>query len=160
MKGFLNRVLIEEIGNVAVVKLSRSKKLNALDMDMFRGIRDAARYLMTRNDIRAIVLHGEGRAFSAGLDAKSIAVSTSALANLEELLRRDAGSTSNLAQDVSFLWRKIPAPVICAVHGVCFGGGLQIALGADLRFTDKSTQFAIMEAKWGLIPGLFLKYIL
>eukprot|EP00969_Alexandrium_andersonii_P009903 432243-Alexandrium_andersonii.AAC.1 len=54
-------------------------------------------------------------------------------ANIKELLHRPEGSLTNLAQDVGFLWRKIAAPVIVATHGVCIGGGFQIALGGDMR---------------------------
>lgn len=75
-------------------------------------------------------------------------------ANMEELLHRPEGEVSNLAQDVGYLWRRIPAPVIAATHGVCLGGGLQIALGADLRVSSPTCKFSVMEAKWGLVPDM------
>ena len=79
----------------------------------------------------------------------------SPLDTMEKLLKRPAGHPwSNLAQDMGYLWRQIPVPVICAVHGVCYGGGLQIALGADFRIAGSECKFSIMESKWGLIPDM------
>lgn len=63
-------------------------------------------------------------------------------------------SISNLAQDVGYLWRQCPFPVIAAIHGKCYGGGLQIAMGADFRYAEPDSEFSIMEAKWGIIPDM------
>ena len=129
--------------------------MNALDMDMFRSIRDAAQSLISDSSgVKAVVLSGEGRAFCAGLDVRSVAHPLSASKNMEELLHRPEGETANLAQAVGYLWRKIPAPVIAATHGVCLGGGLQIALGADIRVASPTCKLSVMEAKWGLIPDM------
>ena len=166
---------------VAEVRLSRPDKMNALDLPMFRSIAAAARRLLADRSVRAVVLHGEGRAFCAGLDVKSVAVSLQAQANLKELLDRPEGEISkrvraartqasrsttaapraeswplrrppaprgSLAQDVGYLWRRVPAPVIAATHGVCLGGGLQIALGADLRVAAPACRFSVMQAEW------------
>ena len=142
-------------GGVVQVTLGRPSKMNALSLPMFRGIQAAARELIADSSVRAVVVHGEGRAFCAGLDVKAVMANPlSAQANIEELLERPDGEISNLAQDVGYLWRRVPAPVIAAVHGVCFGGGLQIALGADMRVAAPSTRFSIMEAKWGTLPPL------
>ena len=79
---------------------------------------------------------------------------------MEKLLERPSKyglsgkEIGNLAQDVSILWREIPAPVIGVLHGTCFGGGLQIALGCDMRFSTPDCQLSIMEGKWGLIPDM------
>lgn len=135
---------------VAVVRLARPQKLNALNMAMFREIRATAQSLAQDTSVRAVVVHGEGRAFCSGLDIKSMM--SAPMANTAELLRKDG--TTNLAQDASYLWRKVPVPVIAAVHGVCFGGGLQIALGADMTVAAPATKFSVMEAKWGLIPDM------
>ena len=139
---------------IHTVTMKRSDKLNALDMGMFRSLAATARALASDSSVRAVVISGEGRAFCAGLDVRSVASPMVARANLEELLRRPEGELSNLAQDVGYLWRKIPAPVIAATHGVCLGGGLQIALGADMRISDPRCKFSVMEAKWGLIPDM------
>jgi len=139
---------------VAQVMLARGAKMNALDMPMFRAIAGAARELIGDRSVRAVVIHGEGRAFCAGIDAKSVMNPMVARANTEELLARPEGEISNLAQDVGYLWRRIAAPVIAATHGVVLGGGMQLALGADMRVSAPSCKFSVMEAKWGLIPDM------
>jgi len=65
-----------------------------------------------------------------------------------------SGSVANLFQRAGYAWRELPVPVICAVQGICYGGGLQIALGADLRFASPDARFSIMESKWGLVPDM------
>merc|ERR1711903_229882 len=77
-----------------------------------------------------------------------------AKANCAELLERADGEAANLAQAVSYLWRGVPYPVVAAVHGACFGGGLQIALGADVRVAAEDAKLSVMEAKWGLVPDM------
>ena len=125
------------------------------DLPMFRAIRSAASSLVGDTSVRAVVLHGEGRAFCAGLDAKGFASNPLGFkAACDELLDRPDGEISNLAQGRAYLWRRIAAPVICATHGVCLGGGFQIALGADLRVSSAGCKFSVMEAKWGIIPDM------
>jgi len=149
------RVSIERAADgVATVTLGRPEKLNSLDIDMFRAIRSAAVELAEDKGVRAVVVHGSGRAFCAGLDVKSINNPLHARANGRELLDRPDGAISNLAQDVCYLWRRVPAPVIAATHGVCLGGGFQIALGADMRIATPGCKFSLMEAKWGIIPDM------
>lgn len=65
-------------------------------------------------------------------------------------------TSANAFQRVAYNWRKLPVPVICAVQGHCFGGGLQIALGADYRIATPDSQWSIMEIKWRLIPDMSL----
>ena len=132
---------------VVQVALARPEKMNALDMPMFKAIQAAARELIADSaGVRAVVVHGEGRAFCAGLDVRSVMHPMSAQQNMQELLARPEGEAGNLAQDVGYLWRRVPCPVIAAVHGVCLGGGLQIALGADMRIAHPATKMSIMEA--------------
>ena len=100
-----------------------------------------------------VVLAGRGRVFCAGLDVSSM-TSFKFADNVKALLRRESGRVDNLAQSVGYLWRDLDVPVIAAIHGVCFGGGFQIAMGADVRFAAPNTRFSIMEAKWGLIPDM------
>jgi len=147
----IERVLLEEGANICVVTLNRPDKKNALDMDMFYAIRDAARDLASDRSLRAVILRGAGSSFCAGLDVKSVLQNPS---NATKLIDRPAGQLTNLAQDVAWSWRTLPVPVIACMHGYCLGGGFQIALGADFRISTPDCKFAIMEAKWGLIPDM------
>lgn len=141
---------------IAVVSLNRPNKMNALNMDMFRGIVRATKELQQDRDVAVVILRGEGRAFCAGLDFKTVLSDPMSFSkNVRELMDREPREqVANLAQAVGYNWKKVPAPVICVTHGVCIGGGLQIALGADFRYTDKDCQFSVMESKWGLVPDM------
>jgi len=136
---------------VAHIRLNRARKHNALDIGMFEAIAHAQKQVAKNRDIRAIILSGEGVDFCTGLDVKSVMRSRSGLL---KLLWKWLPWQSNLAQVVSTGWRKIPVPVIAAVHGRCWGGGLQIALGADFRIVQPEASLSIMEGKWGLIPDM------
>jgi len=160
-----NRVLIDIQDHIAHVRLNRPDKMNALDDAMFEAINDAGEQLKSNRDIRAVVLSGEGRAFCAGLDMGNFAnmasgkpndataKSESATDNLGRLERRTHG-LANRAQYTSWVWRELPVPVIAALHGVVFGGGCQISIGADMRFAAPGTKICIMEMRWGLVPDM------
>lgn len=149
---FRERVSID-LGDdgVAQVRLTRPDKLNALDPEMFEAIIEAGRALHKMKGLRVVVLAGEGRAFCAGLDLSNFARTPSP--DEPELTERTYGN-ANRPQQAAILWRKLPVPVIAAVHGVCFGGGLQIASGADIRVVHPQTRMSIMELKWGLVPDM------
>lgn len=136
---------------VAQVRLNRPDKMNALDPAMFDGIIDAGYRLSKMKGLRAVVLAGEGRSFCAGLDVSSFGRAPSP--DEPELTERTYGN-ANRFQQAAMAWRKLPVPVIAAVHGVCLGGGLQIASGADIRVVHPATRMAIMEMKWGLVPDM------
>jgi enoyl-CoA hydratase/carnithine racemase len=160
-----NRVLIDIQDHIAHVRLNRPDKMNALDDAMFEAINDAGEQLKSNRDVRAVVLSGEGRAFCAGLDMGNFAnmasgkpndataKSESATDNLGRLERRTHG-LANRAQYTSWVWRELPVPVIAALHGVVFGGGCQISIGADMRFAAPGTKICIMEMRWGLVPDM------
>ncbi|MFA9201773.1 MAG: crotonase/enoyl-CoA hydratase family protein, partial [Cypionkella sp.] len=146
-----DRVSIElEEDGVAQVRLIRADKLNALDAEMFDRLIEAGQALQNMRGLRAVVLAGEGRAFCAGLDLASFSRNRS---DEPPLTERTFGN-ANRAQQVAMQWRKLPVPVIAAVHGVCFGGGLQIASGADVRVVAPDTRMAVMEMRWGLVPDM------
>lgn len=149
---FRERVSID-LGDdgVAQVRLTRPDKLNALDPEMFEAIIEAGRALHKMKGLRVVVLAGEGRAFCAGLDLSNFARTPSP--DEPELTERTHGN-ANRPQQAAMLWRKLPVPVISAVQGVCFGGGLQIASGADIRVVHPQTRMSIMELKWGLVPDM------
>lgn len=136
---------------VAQVRFTRGDKMNALDPEQFDRIIEAGEYLRDLKGLRVVVLSGEGRAFCAGLDLSSMAAGGSS--PQAKLAERTHGN-ANRAQEAAMTWRKCPVPVIAAVHGVCFGGGLQIASGADIRVVHPDTRMAIMEMKWGLVPDM------
>ncbi|KAL7529605.1 hypothetical protein ACHAWF_003045 [Thalassiosira exigua] len=160
--------IIPLTGGIVHVLLSRPSKLNSLDLPMFEAIADAASRLKNdrdlSKDLRAVVVSGEGKAFCTGLDAKSVALSgpNTALSRLLERPSPYGGGEGlgNLAQDVCYLWRQLPVPVIACLHGMCFGGGLQIALGADMRFSTPDCRLSIMESRWGLIPDMGASIVL
>ena len=136
---------------VAQVRFTRGDKMNALDPEQFDRIIEAGEYLRDLKGLRVVVLSGEGRAFCAGLDLTSMAEGGS---NPQAKLAERTHGNSNRAQEAAMTWRKCPVPVIAAVHGVCFGGGLQIASGADIRVVHPATRMAVMEMKWGLVPDM------
>lgn len=136
---------------VAQVRLIRTDKLNALDPAMLDALLDVGMALFDAPGLRAVVLAGEGRAFCAGLDLAAMA-RPDGLGAIS-LTDRTHGN-ANRFQQVALQWRKLPVPVIAAVHGACFGGGLQIAGGADIRVVDPAASLAVMELKWGIVPDM------
>jgi enoyl-CoA hydratase/carnithine racemase len=152
------RVAIAIEDGVAEVRLTRADKMNALDGAMFEALVAAGERLKGEAGVRAIVLSGEGRAFCAGLDMGSFGQMASDPRPAErsgagDLTARTHG-IANRAQFVCWVWREIEVPVIAAVHGVAFGGGLQLALGADIRLVAPNARLAAMEIKWGLVPDM------
>ena len=137
--------------DIAFVTLNRPEKRNALDMEMFRSIDKISRRIKQDRGVRAVIVQANGEDFCSGLDIKS--VMSNKLSALS-LLAKWLPGKANLAQRVSYNWRKIPVPVIMVIQGRCWGGGLQIALGADFRFSTPGASFSIMEGKWGLIPDM------
>jgi enoyl-CoA hydratase/carnithine racemase len=145
------RVTIEVADHVAVVTLNRPDKHNALDAAMFEGIRAAAEEVSVAPGVRAVILHGAGPSFCSGLDIGSLMTGP---VSLDDILAREDGRRANAAQRACTDWIDVPAPVIAAIHGNCFGGGMQIALGADIRFAAPDARLSVMEARWGLVPDM------
>lgn len=146
------RVQIKIEDHVAEVAMVRTDKHNALDGEMLEAIIAAAERLAIEPGVRAIVLHGEGPSFCSGIDVGWLA-GGQAEGFGEEAIKRD-GFGSNLFQRVSTVWIGVPVPVVAAVHGNCFGGGLQIALGADIRIVAPDAKLSIREVHWGLVPDM------
>ncbi|MFZ3033766.1 MAG: crotonase/enoyl-CoA hydratase family protein [Parvibaculum sp.] len=153
-----DRIVTTITEGVADVRLVRSDKMNALDDAMFTALVETGEKLKADKSVRAVVISGEGRAFCAGLDmgnfgrmAAGEKNDTNAVTN--RLAKRTHGN-SNRAQYAAMVWRDVPVPVIAAVHGVAFGGGFQVALGADMRYVAPGTRMSVMEIKWGLVPDM------
>ena len=148
-----DRVRVEVADHVAAVTLSRADKHNALDHEMFEAILAAAERVGGEPGVRAVVLCGEGPSFCSGIDLMSLAGSGDGLEGMSSLL---AGEVPNVFQRVAYEWVRLPVPVIAAIHGNCLGGGLQIALGADIRICHPDAKLSVMEVKWGLVPDMSL----
>lgn len=152
------RVAVAVRDGIADVKLNRPEKLNALDHAMFEALLKTGRELARDRTVRAVVLSGEGRAFCAGLDFSGFtAMVGGGLSDASpgrNPMERDSGRPANFAQSAGYVWVELPVPVIAAVHGVAYGGGLQIALGADLRVVAPDARLSVREIQWGLIPDM------
>jgi enoyl-CoA hydratase/carnithine racemase len=146
-----SRVKIEVNDQIAIVTLTRPDKHNALDMAMFHAITDAIKVIKRNKNVRAVVVKGEGNSFCSGLDVKSVMTNR---ANAVKLLWKWWPTQANLAQKVTIGWRQLSLPVIMVLHGKCWGGGMQIALGGDFRIAAPDCSLSIMEAKWGLVPDM------
>jgi enoyl-CoA hydratase/carnithine racemase len=147
-----DRVLVEVRDQIAYATLNRADKYNGLDFPMFHALVAAAKRIEKDRDVRVVILQGAGKAFCAGLDfaafGKESAVSQArAFAKLP-------GRETNLFQEACWAWRKLPVPVIAVTQGYCYGGGFQLALAADFRYSTPDCEFSVMEAKWGLIPDM------
>jgi enoyl-CoA hydratase/carnithine racemase len=146
-----DRVRIEIQGSLATVTLNRGDKHNGMDMAMLDAVRAAALRLKKEKRVRTVILRGDGPSFCAGLDFKSMFGSTkAALTGFTALW----SPVRNKFQDWSMAWREVPAPVIACIHGNCFGAGIQLALGADVRIATPDAKVSVMESKWGLIPDM------
>ncbi len=138
---------------VAYVRLNRPDKHNGLTLDMLDDLAHAADRAKRDRNLRAVLLTGEGASFSSGLDFASAGKEQRRL--LMNFVPKRTSAANNF-QAAGWAWRSVPVPVLAVVNGHCYGGGLQIALGADFRFADTGADFSILEAKWGLIPDMSL----
>lgn len=163
------RVTISITDGVADVRMNRAEKRNALDNAMFLALAEAGERLKTEAGVRAVVLSGEGPSFCAGLDFssfQSMAGGGDRSEKVDEAITAEAitadgspgsmqsGRITHLGQQVSWVWQEIPVPVIAAVHGHALGGGIQIALGADIRIVHPDTKMSVREVHWGLVPDM------
>lgn len=146
-------ILVDINEHVATVTLNRPDKLNAADLSVFNGMIEAGETLAERDDVRAIVLQGAGRSFSTGLDVKSLMTDGSFTTKAFSVTDK---SPANFAQRAAFVWQEVPQPVVAAVHGQCFGAGLQFALAADIRIGAPDVDMRVLEIKWGLVPDMSL----
>ena len=154
-----DRVIVEIADGIAHVRLNRPDKRNALDGEMFRAIADAGEQLKATGELRAVVLSGTGKSFCAGLDLAMFGRLDNAADSGNPGAMQPSGLT-HLGQQVAWVWQELPVPVIAAVHGHALGGGLQIALGADIRIAHPDTQLSVREVHWGLVPDMTGTFIL
>ncbi|MBA3781397.1 MAG: crotonase/enoyl-CoA hydratase family protein [Nocardioides sp.] len=136
---------------VADVLLDRPDKLNALTLQTLRDLVSTAHMLRRDKHLRAVVISGAGDSFCAGLDFGTVMKDPKRIA--AAFVPRPWRGT-NTFQEACWAWRRMPVPVIAAVHGHCLGGGLQIALAADFRFATPDSKWSVLEGKWGIIPDM------
>jgi len=149
------RVQVAIEAGVADVRLTRADKHNGLDWRMFVALNEAVDEVRAAgDDVRVAVLSGEGPSFCAGLDFKSFMSGEGDLAG--DGFAREDGGDANYAQRVTYGWRELEVPVIAALRGACYGGGVQLALAADVRIADPSTRMSVMEVRYGLVPDMGL----
>ena len=162
-KNYNDRVTVTISDGIADVRLDRADKRNALDPAMFDAIAKAGNDLVTNREIHAVVLSGNGNSFCAGLDFGSFqsmadsGKSDSSNGNTNSSQNAGAmqpGAITHLAQQICWVWQEVPVPVVAALQGHALGGGMQLALGADIRVAHGETQFAMREVHWGLIPDM------
>jgi enoyl-CoA hydratase/carnithine racemase len=150
-------VKLEIQQHTAFVTLSRAQKQNALSFIMFKQLNGIIDKIRKNKSVRAVIIQGEGEHFCAGLDVSSVMKNPM---NILKLLFKWLPGNCNLAQRVVLGWQSLSVPVFAVIQGNCFGGGLQIALGADYRIVHSNAKLAIMEARWGLCPDMGANVIL
>tara|TARA_B110000977_G_scaffold184530_1_gene248363 strand:+ start:83 stop:871 length:789 start_codon:yes stop_codon:yes gene_type:complete len=149
----MSRVSVTYENHIAHVRLTRADKMNAVDQDMITAV-IAAGNEVEASDARAVIVSGEGKAFCAGIDISGLS-GMIGKDPAELLMPRTHGNrTTNQWQEFAMVWSRMDIPVIAAVHGVCFGAGIQLALGADIRIASPDAKFAVMEMKWGIVPDM------
>ncbi len=144
--------MIDDRRPIAHVQLARPEKLNGLDLQMMRELVAAGKQLRRDKSVRAVVISGQGDAFCSGLDFASVGRQPAAAAR--GFLKVPRLQRLNLYQRVGWVWRELPVPVVAALHGRCYGGGLQLALACDFRVASPDCELSVMEAKWGLVPDM------
>ncbi|MEO9224503.1 MAG: crotonase/enoyl-CoA hydratase family protein [Acidimicrobiales bacterium] len=169
-----DRVTVSIDAGVADVRLNRPDKRNAVDASMFIAWAETAEALAADPSVRAVVLSGEGPSFCAGLDLSTFQAMAETggggsgagddgpdpaagerLAHMfADIVAREPGRITNLAQQAVYGWSQIPVPVIAAIHGHALGAGIQLALGADLRFATPDAKLAVLEIRWGMVPDM------
>lgn len=142
------RLLLDVADGIAHLRLNRPEKMNAFDGAQFEALANRIDEVSSRRDIRCVVLSGEGRAFSVGVDLEALGAS-----GLRDLMPRTHG-ISNVFQHCAWGLRRLPVPVIAAAHGFAFGAGFQVMLGADIRVAAPDMECAMMEIRWGIAPDM------
>jgi enoyl-CoA hydratase/carnithine racemase len=154
-----DRVVISIAEGIADVRLNRPDKRNALDREQFAAIAEAGEQLKSEPGVRVVVLSGEGESFCAGLDFSIFGEMADGQGTGADRDRGNPGAMTegritHLAQQICWVWQELPMPVVAAVHGHALGGGLQLALGADIRIAHPDTKMSVRELHWGITPDM------
>jgi len=132
-------------GGVAVVSIDRPDKLNAMNLAVFDGLTAAAERAAADPAVRAVVVRGEGRAFSSGLDTSIFSQGLGGVPGEIDVARLQRAFT---------VFEELPVPTVAAVRGICYGGGIQLAAACDLRVVSDDAQLSVYELRWAIIPDL------
>lgn len=143
MKIGLNSIKVEFEPHIGRIVLNRSEKLNILDLDVLKEMREAMDELENNSNVKVIVIAGAGKAFSAGADIRYL----SGAGPMEAMLL--AKETQRIADRIE----SCPKPVIAEINGIALGGGLEIALACDIRVASETAKLGLPEINLGLIPG-------
>ncbi len=146
------RIRLNIENGVAIATLDRADKFNALDFAMFDAITAVTQQIAADNSVRAVVLQAAGDHFCSGIDIGNFSADN--LSGDAERMQPVAPSSANYYQSAATAWRELPVPVIAALQGSVFGGGLQVAMGADVRIATPTANFSVMEIKWGIVPDM------
>ncbi|MEM9130764.1 MAG: crotonase/enoyl-CoA hydratase family protein [Actinomycetota bacterium] len=152
-----DRLQVTMDGGVADVRLNRPDKMNALDQAMFDALVETSAALAEDPSLRCVVLSGEGRSFCAGLDFsgfQGMASDSGDGGGTRSITDPMEGHITHRGQQAVYGWTSLPVPVIAAVHGHALGGGIQLALGADIRIVAPDANLSVLEIRWGLIPDM------
>jgi enoyl-CoA hydratase/carnithine racemase len=139
---------------VCELRLNRPSKLNAFDAAMFGALLAAGDAIRSQPGIRAVVISGRGKAFSAGLDVSVFQALADTGDRPMQALTDARGRPYHDGQFTVWQWQSLPIPVIAAVHGPAFGAGCQLALGADMRIVAPDVRLSVLEIRWGLTPDM------
>jgi len=138
----MSTVKLDRSGGIATLTLSRPEALNAINEAMISDVTEAMTELSRDDRVRAIVINGEGRSFSAGFDMKEAAA--------KEISGRDAWREV-LVRDFDFVMQfwNCPTPTIAAVHGYCLAGAFELMLATDISVAERSALFGMPEVRFG-----------
>jgi enoyl-CoA hydratase/carnithine racemase len=142
----MSLVTVDDRGPVRHVVLNRPDKRNAMSQALLRELADRLREAADDAAVHCVVLRGEGPVFSAGVDLGELA----SFAGDPGVLRPFRG----VFLDCANLCESMPKPVVCQIHGACFGGALEVALGCDLRIASEDSQLGLPEVRFGIIPDV------
>jgi enoyl-CoA hydratase/carnithine racemase len=148
------RITISIDGGIADVRMNRPDKMNALDTAQFKAMHAAAEQLAADPSVRVVVLSGEGRAFCAGLDFSGFESMAGNGDGASQLGDTEDGRITHYAQQAVYGFSELRVPVIAAITGVALGAGIQLAMGADIRFIAPDAKMSVLEIRWGIVPDM------
>ena len=154
MNAFQSIQVLQE-GHIAHIKLNRPEKANAMDNYFWQELPQALAELDTNSEIRVIVLYGEGKNFSSGIDLTMLMQIKQDISGLEagRAAEKIYKFVLGLQESINAV-EKCRKPVIAAIHGACIGGGVDLICACDMRFASEDAYFCVKEVDMGIIADL------